>query len=273
MGTESVLSATEIAQYQRDGHLCPSWQLSDHQLTPLRDAMARILAERDPDEATDFIPLPHAPSATASGASLEIARSFFGIVTDSALLDLVEPLIGPDIVMWASALFCKPAKVGLEVPWHQDGQYWPIRPRATVTVWIAIDPATVENGCMRVIPGSHLLGELNHTSSDSKELALNSVLDDPRVDLSNVHDVSLSPGQVSLHDANLVHGSRPNTSANSRAGFAIRYMPSSSLYDRSIDPGQASANVPLGFAERPIWLVRGVDRHGGNDFEMGHTHW
>ena len=78
---------------------------------------------------------------------------------------------------------------------------------------------------------------------------------------------------MSLHDANLVHGSNANTSGRRRAGYAVRYMPSGSLYDRRIDPGRASATVPLEFAERPIWLVRGVDRHGGNDFTIGHTHW
>ena len=85
-------------------------------------------------------------------------------------------------------------------------------------------------------------------------------------------DIALESGQVSLHHVDIVHGSQPNTSGRRRAGFAIRYMPSTSLYDRRIDPGQASSTVTLDFTTRPIWLARGVD-HAGNDFEVGHTHW
>ncbi|MBK6658852.1 MAG: phytanoyl-CoA dioxygenase family protein [Proteobacteria bacterium] len=111
---------------------------------------------------------------------------------------------------WGSALFCKPAATGLEVPWHQDGQYWPIRPRATVTAWIALDEVRVDNGCMRVIPGSHRMGEFSHDTSPREDLVLNQVLNDPRIDLARVRNIELEPGQVSLHDVELVHGSQAN---------------------------------------------------------------
>src|SRR5689334_21157569 len=117
------------------------------------------------------------------------------------LLDVVERVIGPDIILWASTVFCKEAARGLEVPWHQDGQYWPIRPRATVTVWVALDDATPENGCMRIIPGSHLMGDFAHEVSDREDLVLNNVLSDRRLDLSTARDVVLEAGQISLHDA------------------------------------------------------------------------
>ena len=142
-----------------------------------------------------------------------------------------------------------------------------------MTAWIALDDVDRDNGCMRVIPGSHRMGEFAHEVSDRDDLVLNNVLNDPRIDLDAVRDITLRAGQLSLHDVDIVHGSQPNTSGRRRAGYAIRYMPSTSLYDRSIDPGQASGTVSLDFATRPIWLVRGVDRHGGNDFETGHTLW
>jgi len=70
-----------------------------------------------------------------------------------------------------------------------------------------------------------------------------------------------------------VHGSQPNRSNRRRAGFAIRYMPATAHYDRSLPMGSASSTVPVEFAQRPIWLVRGVDRCGHNDFDIGHTYW
>jgi hypothetical protein len=79
----------------------------------------------------------------------------------------------------------------------------------------------------------------------------------------------LEAGQVSLHDVFVIHGSRANRSARRRAGFAIRYMPATSLYDRGVVyPGGAAA-IRQNMALRPIYLVRGADRHGGNDFRVG----
>jgi ectoine hydroxylase-related dioxygenase (phytanoyl-CoA dioxygenase family) len=263
------LSPAEIARYEADGQLTPAWRLPPTLLAQMRAALERLLAAR-PDVRPDFIALPHVPWDGSRG--IDIAREFFGFATDQ-LLDVVEQLIGPDIVLWASAVFCKPAAVGLEVPWHQDGQYWPIRPRATVTVWIALDEVGPDNGCMRVIPGSHRMGEFDHEISDREDLVLNNVLHDPRLDLSTARDVVLSAGQISLHDIEIVHGSQPNTSGRRRAGYAIRYMPATAHYDRDLDMGGGSATAPVEFKRRPIWLVRGADRCGRNDYTIGHTHW
>jgi len=267
---EARLTPEEIARHQANGQVTPRWRLPTAKLLRMQDALTRLLDARA-GERPDFIALPHVPWDGPGG--LEIAREFFDFVTDPDLLDLVEAVIGPDIVLWASSVFCKPAGVGLEVPWHQDGQYWPIRPRATVTVWIALDDVTPENGCMRVIPGSHRMGEFSHDVSDREDLVLNNVLNDPRLDLTTAYDVVLEAGQLSLHDVDLVHGSQPNRSRRRRAGFAIRYMPASAHFDRSVPMGSASNTVKVEFAERPLWLVRGVDRSGRNDFEIGHTYW
>lgn len=267
---DATLSGEELARYRTDGQVTPRWRLPTAKLLRMQDALDRLIEVRA-GQRPDFISLPHVPWEGPGG--FELAREFFDFVTDPELLDLVSAVIGPDIVLWASSVFCKPAGVGLEVPWHQDGQYWPIHPRATVTVWIALDEVTTENGCMRVIPGSHRMGEFSHEVSDREDLVLNNVLNDPRLDLSRAYDVVLEAGQLSLHDVNLVHGSQPNRSTRRRAGFAIRYMPSTSHYDRKLKMGSASNTAPVEFAERPIWLVRGVDRCGRNDFDIGHTTW
>jgi ectoine hydroxylase-related dioxygenase (phytanoyl-CoA dioxygenase family) len=264
------LTAAEVDAYGRDGQVTPAWRLPPDLLDRMRGSLDRLVAARA-DVRPDFIALPHVPWDGAD--DLEIAREFFEYATQRAFLDVVEPLIGPNIILWASTVFCKPPREGLEVPWHQDGQYWPIRPRATVTMWIALDDSTVENGCMRVIPGTHRMGDFTHEVSDREDLVLNNVLNDTRLDLTTARDVILEAGQFSLHDIDLVHGSQPNRSARRRAGFAIRYMPSTSHYDRSLSMGGGSNTAPVEFPRRPIWLVRGVDRCGKNDFTIGHTHW
>lgn len=267
----SRLNAEEIARYEGTGQLTPRWRLPPATLARLRQGLDRLLAAR-PEVRPDFIALPHVPWDTSATAKT-IAREFFDVISASELLDVVEQIIGPDIILWASAIFGKPAGTGLEVPWHQDGQYWPIRPRATVTMWIALDSVTTENGCMKVIPGSHRMGDFSHEVSDRDDLVLNNVLNDPRLDLGRAYDIELEPGQVSLHDVNIVHGSQPNRSGLRRAGYAIRYMPSTAHYDRAMGRASVSALAPIEFAERPIWLLRGIDRCAKNDFTTGHPGW
>jgi Phytanoyl-CoA dioxygenase (PhyH) len=264
----SPLSATEVAIYSERGQLTPRWRLRPELLARLRAVLEQLLAAR-PEVRPDFIPLPHVPWHNSPQAE-SIAREFFQLISDPELLDVVEQLIGPDIILWASAMFCKPPTTGLEVPWHQDGQYWPIEPRATVTMWIALDHVSVANGCMKVIPGSHRLGDFSHDTSDREDLVLNNVLNDPRLDLSTAYDIELEPGQVSLHDVNIVHGSQPNRSGQRRAGYAVRYMPATAHYNRQSGRHSVSALAPIDFANRPIWLLRGTDRCGRNDFVTGH---
>ena len=99
------------------------------------------------------------------------------------------------------------------------------------------------------------------------------VLNNARICLDQARNIELQAGQISLHDVELVHGSQANTSGRRRAGYAIRYMPSTSLYDRSLVMGGASKSTPVEFKQRPIWLLRGEDRCGRNDFAVGHEYW
>lgn len=266
---QARLSPAEIAAYHRDGQVTPAWRLSQAQLARLRSAVDRAIGAAKGQ--TDFIALPHLPPEDPAGQAL--AREFFEIATWPELLDLAEQLIGPDIAFWASSVFGKPAGAGREVPWHQDGRYWPIRPRATLSIWIAIDPSTPENGCMRILPGSHVGALMQHDARDDDDLVLNTFIADPRFDESRARDVVLEPGQISLHHIDLAHGSRPNRSTQRRAGYVIRYMPTTAVFDRTIPEYQGSKEVAVPWHTRPIWLVRGVDRSGANDFSIGHGAW
>jgi ectoine hydroxylase-related dioxygenase (phytanoyl-CoA dioxygenase family) len=158
------------------------------------------------------------------------------------------------------------------VPWHQDGEYWLMRPLATCSAWIAIDPVTTANGCMRFIPGSHRREELyRHHQARREGLVLNLALDQDQFDEREAVNVELEPGQISLHDVRLIHGSLANTSGQRRAALIMRYMPATSHYDRSL--GRRRDDSPFNIVDQPLWLMRGVDRSGRNDFEHGHQQW
>lgn len=261
------LTPEEVATYRRDGLVVPDFQLSPERLADMREAAEELVAART-DIRPEFIPLPHVPWEDSARARA-LASRFLDFARDPALLDLVESAIGPDIVFWTAALFCKPGGDGREIPWHQDGVYWPLRPPETVTLWIALDDSLIENGCLRYVPGSQKLGPLKHEQSAQDGLVLNNTIVQSQVDTAAARCVELRAGQLSMHDIFLVHGSAPNTSPRRRAGLTLRYMPATTLYDRTIDPGAGSNTAPVEFANRPIWLVRGQDR-AGNDFSRGH---
>lgn len=263
------LSDEEVARYHRDGLVVPDYRIPEDWLQRLRDAVDELIA-RNPDVRPEQLSGAHNPwgqSARVVGSAV-----FLDFCRFDEVLDMVEQLIGPDIVLWGSQLFCKPGGDGMAVPWHQDGQYWPLDPLATVTVRVAIDDSLPDNGCMRYIPGSHRDRQLvRHEFVTERHVALRQQL--PAVDESQARDDVLQAGQISLHDVYLVHGSAANRSARRRADYAIRYMPAATRYVRDPDfPANAYAarESPLmNYRHRPLWLVRGQDR-AGNDFVTGH---
>ena len=168
-----MLTASEIASYHEEGLIIPrDFQLSATELEGLRDALDRVTRD-NPDTPADFlfnVHLDQAPPLRLVGHS-----AFSTLATDDKILDMVEQLIGPDIINWATHLFCKQATTGRAVPWHQDGQYWPIRPLRTCTAWVAIDRTTRANGALRYIPGSHKVGIYSHRTDNSPDLTLHQV--------------------------------------------------------------------------------------------------
>ncbi|MDE0447642.1 MAG: phytanoyl-CoA dioxygenase family protein [Spirochaetaceae bacterium] len=266
--SSAPLTAGEIAAFRRDGIVVPRHALPATELDRLRTALDQLIAD-NPGVRPEKLVSAHLEHG-AEGVRGN--RVFLDIAHHDAVLDAVEQLIGPDIILWGCQVFAKPGGDGMEVPWHQDGQYWPIRPLATCTVWIAIDASTTENGCLRVIPGSHRRHELrSHHRSDRADVVLDQELDADEFDESTARDVELLPGEMSLHDVYLVHGSRANTSPRRRAGLALRYMPATSHFDRTMfRPGESTSTYMVDFSRRPIWLVRGADRTGKNDFRIGH---
>jgi Phytanoyl-CoA dioxygenase (PhyH) len=261
-----LLSDAEVRSYRKNGYVTPQYRLPTGALADLR-ATVEALIDSNADVRPEQLVGAHIKNSKDTGVRGRGELLDFAQHPD--LLDIAEQIIGPDLILWGSQVFSKPARDGMAIPWHQDGQYWPMRPLSTVTVWIAVDPATTENGCLRVIPGTHEQGLMPHETNDSDGLALNQGVAKGAFDEREAVDIKLEAGQISLHHAMLVHGSNANHSAKRRCGYAIRYMPATSHFDRTLPPTRIANNQAIDFSQRPLWLVRGMDR-ANNDFSIGH---
>lgn len=176
------------------------------------------------------------------------------LVRDPRILDVVEDLLGPDLLVWGSSFFIKEPHDPAYISWHQDSTYWGLSHPDIVTAWVALSVSDAPNGAMKVLPGSHLRDQLPHKDT----FAENNLLtrgQEVAVEVNEKDTVMmpLQPGEMSLHHVRIVHGSEPNRANYRRLGFAIRYVPT---YVRQ-------TAGPKDYA----MLVRGVDRFHHFDYE------
>jgi ectoine hydroxylase-related dioxygenase (phytanoyl-CoA dioxygenase family) len=178
-----------------------------------------------------------------------ICRFAHEIVTHPTILDAVEAILGPDLLVWGSTFFIKEPQTPSFVSWHQDLRYWGLDSDAEVSAWLALSEVTAANGCMHFVPGSHKGELLPHKDSfaDDNFLTRGQEADIQIEDAATV-SVPLAPGQASLHHGRLLHSSGPNHSDGPRIGLVVNY----------IAPHVRQVVAPEDFA----MLVRGQDRHG-----------
>ena len=254
---QAALTPEELKRYRDDGIIIPRVGLGIEAVAALRHKLDSFLSEQGITDA-DYVP-----------DIIERDPSWLKIGSMPEILDAVEKIIGEDIIIWGSALFCKAGKGGRATPWHQDGHYWPIRPLETVTAWIAIDDVNSENSCLRVIPGSHRdRVSYSHDVDNSDQIILNQVLKSEHLQSAPPRDIELAPGKFSIHDVYLIHGANPNNSGKRRAGLVFRYMPASSYFDRQLATQQVKELGVLDLSRRKLFLVRGTDRSGLNDVQQ-----
>lgn len=161
-------------------------------------------------------------SYSISTAHLRHGR-VYDLLGHPGIVRVVQDLLGENVVGWGSHLFCKMPHDNRAVAWHQDATYWPLSPSRTVTVWLAVDDADVENACMWFVPGSHLRGEIPWRPSRPEE---HNVLDQTVEDVEQYGapvPVELAAGTFSLHSDLLLHSSPANTSDRRRCGLTLRY--------------------------------------------------
>lgn len=171
------------------------------------------------------------------------------LASHAKILDLVEQLIGPDILVYNVTYIIKEAATPTHVSWHQDLTYWGLDSDDQVSLWLALSDASIDAGCMRVIPGSHRHGRLEHITGEPDE---NNVLFHNQrvadIDESRAVACPLRPGQASLHHGWLLHASAPNHTGDRRIGLNVQYIAAHVRQTKL--PGY------------PAWLVRGEDRYG-----------
>ncbi|HUQ24437.1 MAG TPA: phytanoyl-CoA dioxygenase family protein [Burkholderiales bacterium] len=259
------LSSSEKDAYARDGYIVPAWRFPQPRIDEMRAALDKLIAD-NPGVRPEKLVSAHLEKGSEG---VKGSRAFLELARDPELVELISDAIGQDVILWGCQVFCKPGGDGLETPFHQDGHYWPIRPLATCTAWVALDPSRKENGCLKVVPGSHRDKRLfDHLREDRDDLVLTQRI--RNLDESKAVDIELEPGQMSLHDVYMIHGATVNRSPMRRAGVAIRYMPGTSVFERDLIKPNSSSGYLVDFSTRPLWLLKGKDRTGRNDLSIGH---
>ncbi len=269
------LDAAEVETYRRDGYVVPKYRLPKNELSRLHSQIQRLI-EDNPRLRNKLIPAAHVPSFNDIGIKTNGEIMEFASYPD--ILDLIEDLAGPDLILWTTSIFHKPPVDGAATPWHRDAHFWPIEPMATTSVWLAVTDSMSENGCFRAIPGSHLAKEFGkHFNDADPDLIFGGTISPDEYDESLARDVEVEAGQMILIDAGLIHGARHNHSQQARTGFVARYMPSSSYYNRNkevtsdvADNRLRNEGAAFTLANRPLYLVRGVDRSGRNELTESH---
>ena len=221
-----MLSSKEVKQFRDEGYLqnLPRVFGAD-EVAAMRQGCDRLLDLLGPGETSKEIREWH-----------EASRFLYDICMDERILDYVEELIGPDFYMWASNFFIKEPKTHETVGWHQDSFYWPLEPIKSCTVWIAFTDTSPENGAMQVIPATHKGGLAKHDRSETTESVLTLELSNEKVDTGKSVDICLQPGEISIHDDKLIHGSPANPSNRPRIGLTARYSPCEVKCDLSVNP-------------------------------------
>jgi hypothetical protein len=230
-----VLTSHQVDCYHRDGLLFPLPALTCEEVEYFRDRhdeMDRHLGGR--------------PSAEQKGDAHLYFKWVCDLATHRAVLDAVEDIIGPDILIHSSTIFTKYPEDEKFVSWHQDSHYWGLSEPRLVSAWIALTDSTTANGCLRVLPGTHTRA-FEHMEQPQQTNILSrghTVSDIP--DVNRAVDIVLRAGQMSFHHANLIHGSKPNTTKGPRIGIAVRY---------------ASTAVKQKKLHIPVILARGRDEY------------
>ncbi len=208
-----TLSHEQIEGYNANGFIRPVDIYAADQILEIRLYFDRLLEK--------------AIAAGGNSYSISTAHMKYGgvydILTNPRIIDCVADLLGDDVIAWGSHFFCKMPGDGRAVAWHQDASYWPLTPSHAVTVWLAIDDADLDNGCMKFISGSHHSGHLTYRKSSPEE---HNVLDQTVPNAESYGSIvvdDLKAGQASIHNDLLLHGSDANMSTRRRCGLTLRY--------------------------------------------------
>lgn len=241
-----MLTADEIAAYRERGFLPGRPVLTPEETAAMREACIRTCGE----EVTDGV----RRQASNRVKPYLLFRWAADLVRHPAILDRLEDLIGPDILVFHTTVWFKEPGTRKSVPWHQDATYFGLSPFEHVTAWVALTPSTEAMGCVQILPGSHTQGQLRHADRRDPNLMLSRGQTVAReVDENDAVSLIMRPGDVSFHHTLALHRSLPNGGDQPRIGIGISYIPTRV---RHVGETRLSAT-----------LVRGTDRYGHFDPE------
>jgi ectoine hydroxylase-related dioxygenase (phytanoyl-CoA dioxygenase family) len=250
MGTlgSSKLTPEQHARYREQGYYFPLRVFDEAEAGLFRERFEEYLAQNQ--KRVEGV-IPRERRVIFSQTHLML-HWVYQIVSNPNVLDAVESVLGPDLLVWETGWFFKSPKDKAFVSWHQDGTYWGIHPPNVVTAWVALSESNPENGCLRVIPRTHKTSFLSQRETYARDNMLSRGQEIAvEVDESLAVDLVLRPGEMSLHHVAIVHGSKANTSEMPRIGIAIRFT--------TPDVVQESPERQI------VHLVRGKDRYGHFD--------
>lgn len=233
-----TLSADQVKAYNKHGFVRRFTVYEPEQAVQIRGYFDRLLEKTMASGGNSY---------SISTAHMKYA-GVYDILTNPVIINHVADLLGEDVVAWGSHFFCKMPGDGRAVAWHQDASYWPLSPSHAVTVWLAIDDADLDNGCMKFIAGSHHSGHLTYRKSSPEE---HNVLDQTVENAESFGPIvidDLKAGEASIHNDLLLHGSEPNMSTRRRCGLTLRYA-------------AASVKAGMNWNEKGV-VVRGSDPSG-----------
>lgn len=202
------LSPAEIQHFHSQGYLGPYACVTPEEMAEIRGHIERHVLTREGPNKKNNSQCRHLDSALV-----------FNLLARPAIVDRMRSLYGDDLILWASYFFTKEPG-GAEIPWHQDLNYWPLEPVVNISAWLAIDDVTVENSCVRLIPGSHKKVAPHVKSSGN--MAFSEMVDMSYVDASRAINMELRPGEFFLFNEKTLHQSEPNRSSKRRMGLSCR---------------------------------------------------
>jgi non-heme Fe2+,alpha-ketoglutarate-dependent halogenase len=251
------LTPEEIAFYERNGYVGP-FDLNDPEIV----ATARRLVD------AELVDRESPVYGVKTGRDWHLAsREIFDLCSHPAIVERLAGVLGPDVVLWRTQMFYK--KPGDEVTaMHQDYSFpgplnvASIDPPVTVTAWIALDEATIENGCVELVAGTHREGKLETVADDSGPgiFGRSYRLERGVSEVDTVAKMTVKPGQFFLFSNLLVHGSGPNNSEKTRLGIGARFAPTSVR----VYPGLSVDGQGMPLDRYGCVLVSGKDDFGHN---------
>ena len=240
-------SAFSLDQLKEDGYTGPVPLLSAEEAAAGRRAYFETIGQ--PEES------PGPSNRPPYGFNVE-HRWAHDLSINEKVLDHVEASLGPDIVLWATVFWYKEPRNAKFIPWHQDASYWPMAPRINLTAWIALGPTFPENGCLRLIPGSHKEWLDDEYRAMGEGSAFSRGLAADQIDESKAVDMIMDPGDVVFFSEATLHGSNANHSDVPRLGFSLRFTTPEVKFDVESEPAEYITG---------LLLVRGEDRYHLND--------